>query len=252
MAKKRMFSLNVIDTDTFMDLPLSTQALYFHLGMRGDDDGFVSSPRRIIKNIDAEPEDLQRLIDCGLVIKFDSGIIVITDWLINNDLKNDRYKTTTFTAEADQLEILPNKRYSLSCIQVVSNTDTNCIQNGDSTEHNITEHNIAEHITRTREDIFSEFAGEDTELLEALRDYEEMRNKTRHRMTDKARKMALSKLQNFPRDQWIPILNQSVFNSWQGLFPLKKEKPEYKEPDMSWRNDVYTGEEYGEEFYNPG
>lgn len=78
--------------------------------------------------------------------------------------------------------------------------------------------------TRKRENIFSDFAGEDAELLEALRSFEEMRKKIKKPLSDRAKEITLSKLQTFQRNQWIPILEQSVFNSWQGLFPLKTEK----------------------------
>lgn len=80
MASKRMFSIDVIDTDKFLDMPVSTQALYFHFGMRADDDGFVSSPKKIAKIANCTNDDLRILISKGYVIPFDSGVIVITDW----------------------------------------------------------------------------------------------------------------------------------------------------------------------------
>ena len=77
MAAKRMFSIEVIDTDKFLDMPVSTQALYFHFGMRADDDGFVNNPKKIIKIIGANEDDLKILIAKGFVIVFEQGIIVL-------------------------------------------------------------------------------------------------------------------------------------------------------------------------------
>ncbi len=84
MANRRMFSLDVVDTDKFLEMPLSTQALYFHFGMRADDDGFVSSPKRIIKSLCCNEDDLKLLIAKGYLIPFESGVVVISDWNINN------------------------------------------------------------------------------------------------------------------------------------------------------------------------
>lgn len=94
MAAKRMFSIDVVDTDKFLDMPVSTQALYFHFGMRADDDGFVASPRKIVKIANCTNDDLKVLISKGYVIPFQSGVIVITDWKTNNFIRSDRYKAT--------------------------------------------------------------------------------------------------------------------------------------------------------------
>ncbi len=99
MARRRMFSLDVVDTDAFLDLPLSSQALYFHLGMRADDDGFVTSPKRIAAVVSASPDDLKLLAVKGFIIPFDSGVCVIRDWRKNNYLRPDRYTPTTFSDE---------------------------------------------------------------------------------------------------------------------------------------------------------
>lgn len=99
MAQKRMFSLAVTDTDKFLDMSASAQALYFHLGMHGDDDGFVASPKKIARGVGCNDDDLRLLASKGYIIPFESGVIVIVDWNINNTLKNDRYHKTIFAAE---------------------------------------------------------------------------------------------------------------------------------------------------------
>jgi len=104
MAKRRMFSLDVIDTDVFLDMPAGAQNLYFHLGMRADDDGFISSPRRITSLVGSSPDDLRLLIAKGYIIPFDSGICVIRDWKVNNFLRSDRYTPTLHVGEKQQYQ----------------------------------------------------------------------------------------------------------------------------------------------------
>ncbi|MGI6068880.1 MAG: conserved phage C-terminal domain-containing protein [Blautia sp.] len=104
MANKRMFSLDVVDTDIFLEMPVTTQALYFHLGMRADDDGFVSSPKKITNIANCTADDLRVLISKGFVIPFESGIVVIADWKTNNYIRRDRYRPTAYRNEKKLLE----------------------------------------------------------------------------------------------------------------------------------------------------
>lgn len=99
MAKRRMFSRDITDSDVFMELPLSAQALYFHLNMNADDEGFVNAPKRIQRSIRAGDDDLKLLIAKGFVIPFDSGIIVIKHWGMHNQIRKDRCKPTIYTEE---------------------------------------------------------------------------------------------------------------------------------------------------------
>lgn len=127
MAKRRMFSLDIVDTDDFLDMPASTQNLYFHLGMRADDDGFVSSPRKITKIVNCCADDLKLLITKGFIIPFDSGICVIRDWKQNNYIQADRYHPTIYLDEKKLIRENKSGRFFLidkNCIQNVSNLDT--------------------------------------------------------------------------------------------------------------------------------
>ncbi len=151
MGQKRMFSLCVVDTDKFTEMPCSAQALYFHLGMHGDDDGFVSSPVKIQRSVGCSTDDLRLLAAKGFIIPFESGVIVITDWNINNTLKNDRYHGTVYKTEKAMLQIENSGRYALSkvssdpeCFQLGSNLDPKRIQTGSNVDpqHNITKHNL--------------------------------------------------------------------------------------------------------------
>src|SRR5436190_8252940 len=116
MAQRRMFSSQIVTADAFLEMPLTSQALYFHLGMSADDDGFVS-PKKILRMTGAGDDDLKVLMAKGFVIPFNSGVIVITHWKQNNYLRNDRYTPTIYKAERDRL----------SCIQSVYVLDTSGI-----------------------------------------------------------------------------------------------------------------------------
>lgn len=113
MAGKRMFALAITESDAFIGMDLSTQALYFHLSMKADDDGFVSNAMSTINLIGASEEDLKELIRRNFILKFESGIMVITHWRINNFIRKDRYKETLYLDERDKLYILENGKYTL-------------------------------------------------------------------------------------------------------------------------------------------
>ena len=111
MAEKRMFSKEIIDSDAFLDMPSSTQNLYFHLGMRADDDGFINSPNKIMNICKASKNDMDLLIVKNYVIPFESGVLVIKHWRINNYLRTDRYKPTNYQDEYKQLSVKENGSY---------------------------------------------------------------------------------------------------------------------------------------------
>lgn len=123
MANKRMFTMKIVDSDSFLDMPLSTQCLYFHLNMRADDDGFIGNPKRICKLIGCNDDDLKLLIAKRFVLVFDNGVIVIKHWRMHNTIQKDRYTPTTYSDELKQLGIKDNKSYTLSPME------TKCIQN---------------------------------------------------------------------------------------------------------------------------
>lgn len=118
-----MFAKTIIDSDAFLDMPLSTQALYFHLSMRADDDGFVNSPKKIAKMIGGSDDELKLLLAKRFILGFDSGIIVIKHWRIHNYIQKDRYKETVYTEEKSLLAVNDNHGYTM---------DTECIQIGDT------------------------------------------------------------------------------------------------------------------------
>lgn len=112
MAEKRMFTMKIIDSDEFLDMPLSTQALYFHLNMRADDDGFINNPRRIQRTVGTSDDDLKLLIAKRFVICFENGVIVIKHWRMHNTLRKDRYKPTQYQEEYARLYLKENSAYT--------------------------------------------------------------------------------------------------------------------------------------------
>ena len=140
MANRRMFSLDVVNTDRFMEMPLTAQALYFHLGMRADDDGFIASPRQIMKAVECKQDDMKILISKGYVIPFESGIVVIRHWKQHNYIQSDRYRRTKFTEERSHLELKEN----------VYIMDDECIQDSSNME---AQYRLSKDIVRDRDSI---------------------------------------------------------------------------------------------------
>ena len=122
-----MFSKQITDSDSFMDMPLSSQALYFHLNMNADDDGFVNSPKRVSRTIGASEDDLGILIAKRFIIPFESGVVVVKHWKMHNTIQKDRYTPTVYTEEKLMLTTKENKAYSImdtKCIQDVNKMET--------------------------------------------------------------------------------------------------------------------------------
>jgi len=112
VASKRMIAIAIIDSDVFLEMPASTQNLYFHLNMRADDDGFVHNPKKIMRMIGAAEDDMKVLLTKRYLLMFDSGVIVIKHWRLHNTIQKDRYKPTLYQDEYKQLFHKENKAYT--------------------------------------------------------------------------------------------------------------------------------------------
>lgn len=123
MAERRMFAKTIIDSDAFLDMSPSAQALYFHLAMRADDDGFVNNPKKIQRMVGASDDDCRLLIAKRFVLTFESGVIVIKHWRIHNYIQRDRYKPTIYQEELAQVTVKQNRVYT-DCIQDGYSLDT--------------------------------------------------------------------------------------------------------------------------------
>ncbi len=123
MAERRMFAKTIVMSDAFLDLPHSTRCLYFGLGMMADDDGFVNSPKSIMRQVGASPDDIDLLASERFILQFDSGVIVLKHWKINNYIQKDRYTETKYLDEKASL-MLDKKGAYTECIHDVSNVYT--------------------------------------------------------------------------------------------------------------------------------
>ena len=108
-----MFAKTIIDSDSFLDMPVGARLLYYDLAMRADDDGFVNSPKKIMKCVDATSDDMDTLISQDFVMRFDSGIVVIRHWRVHNYIRKDTYKETRYRGEKAMLELDENNTYKL-------------------------------------------------------------------------------------------------------------------------------------------
>ena len=125
MAERRMFSKKIVYSDAFLDMPQSSQNLYFHLSMRADDDGFINNPKKIMRMTGASEDDMRILIGKRFLIGFESGVVVIKHWHIHNYIQKDRKKPTLYIDEMAQLAVNDNGSYT-ECKSNVYKLDTTC------------------------------------------------------------------------------------------------------------------------------
>ena len=156
MAERRMFAKTIIDSDAFLDMPLSTQALYFHLSMRADDEGFINNPKKIQRMTGCSDDDLKILCAKNFIIPFESGIVVVKHWRIHNYIQKDRFKETVYKEERNLLTVKKNGAYTL---------DTECIQDGYSLE---TQDSIGKDSIGKDNNITSGYAQQRTEIVTYL------------------------------------------------------------------------------------
>lgn len=226
MAERRMFAKTIVLSDAFLDMPLTARCLYFTLGMFADDDGFVNSPKGIIRQCGASQDDLNILLAKRFLLAFDSGVIVIKHWRINNYLRNDRYKPTVYHDELASLTVDEDGTYhsgipsigipSMGIPSIGKDSIGKVSVGKDNKERNAP----------------VEYFPELPELDSTFKEYIKMRKSIKAPMTDKAITLAMNKLKKLASDPFdtfdeakaIEILNQSIMNSWKGLFEVKEEK----------------------------
>lgn len=230
MAERRMFSKTIIDSDMFLDMPLSTQSLYFHLSMRGDDDGFINNPKKIQRMIGATDDDLRILAAKQFIIPFESGIVVIKHWRIHNCIQKDRYKETIYQNEKQRLS-LDN--------QNVYNTDTNCIQNVSNMETQVSLGKVRlgkvslekEHVAKNcnvsskaekKSTIELPDALQTPEFLAAWEEWQSYRKQKRKTMTESTIKKQIEFLASIGVQDAIISINESIKNGYTGLFQVKQ------------------------------
>ncbi|MCR3759194.1 phage replication initiation protein [Clostridium felsineum] len=227
MAQRRMFSLKIIDTDLFLDMPVTARLLYYDLSMRADDDGFVSSPKKIQRMIGCSDDDLKLLMAKQFIIPFSNGICVIKHWRIHNYIRADRHVDTIYKEEKEQL-IENDGAYELACQPNVI-PSVNQMSYQMDTQVRLGKDRLGKVNNKKKKkssiDSLIEEYTENKKLIETLKDFLRMRKSNKKPLTNRGMELLLSKLNKLTGsdNEKIEILNQSIFNSWQGVFPLKKE-----------------------------
>ena len=224
MAERRMFSKTIINSDLFLDLPPSAQNLYFHLSLNADDEGFVNSPKKIMKYVNSQIEDMELLVENGFIKKFDSGIVVIIHWNLHNYIQKDRFKATIYQKEKQQL-VLVEKKYVMKdeCTQFVSDVDTNCVsilETQDSIEKNSEEQDRLE-----LAGILNEI---DNEKVRAkFESFIKVREKNHSPLTPDALRILIKKAYGLTKNlanqdaAIIMILDRSIINNYKDIYPLE-------------------------------
>ena len=231
-----MFAKTIIDSDAFLEMPVSARLLYYDLSMRADDDGFLNNPKKIQRMIGCSEDDLKLLIAKNFIIPFESGVVVIKHWKIHNYIRNDRYKETVYKEEKALLETKENKAYTLG-IPNGYQMDTQVRLGKDS----IGKVKSGKDSTKDAEnplDVLPE------NVRSAFDDFAKMRKtKLKKPMTDNAVKRMLNKLNSLSSDEsiQIAILNQSEDNCWLDIYPLKTDKPKQQKGSNPFLDMVEEG-----------
>lgn len=175
MAERRMFAKSVVESDAFVDMPATAQALYLHLGMNADDDGFVMSPKMIQRSVGAAADDMRILVAKGFLIPFDSGVVVITHWKVNNYIQSDRRKDTICLSERNMLQTGDDRIYRLlTCEDTTAIQDVYNVYTQNRLEETSVDKNregyemVEEHQRRKSGEDFSEWRDAYNELCPSL------------------------------------------------------------------------------------
>lgn len=197
-----MFDKAVVDTDRFMDLPLSTKALYFLLGMEADDHGFVSH-KKVLRIHGGNEDDVKILIAKNFLILFESGVVVITDWHKNNYLDKKRIKDTEYKEEIQYLSIENDKyiRHETPCLTDVKQMFNQYRVEESSIEENNNTIGLPEWLNKEVWDQWIKYRKEVKKPLKPSTIALQIKN--------------LSKYQEIHKE----VILKSIEKGWQGLFP---------------------------------
>ena len=258
MAERRMFAKTIIDSDAFLDMPLSTQALYFHLSMRADDDGFLNNANKIMRTIGANQNDMDLLLVKNFIIRFEDGICVIKHWRIHNYIQTDRYHETMYKDNKVLLSIDDNKAYTLKntgkklegnkVIEVIEPMYTECIQDVSKMDTQVRLGKERLELGKDRldnkkkkkkktsglDEIINTYTS-NLDLKETLQDFLKMRKAQKKVMTDRALKTLLNKLDTLATTdkEKIERLEESICNCWLTVYPKKEYNNSYKKNNAS-------------------
>ena len=208
MAERRMFAKSIVLSDAFLDMPMSARCLYFTLGMLADDDGFIGNPKSIMRQCGSSQDDMVMLLQKRFILAFDSGVIVIKHWRMNNYLQNDRHKSTTYLEELETLQIDKKGAYT----EKEKAMYTECIQDVYTGKDSIDKVSIGK-------DILSEKSDNNTTLSDDIKDiidYLNLKNDSNYRPnTTKTRTLIKSRLkEGFTVDDFKTVIDKKV-SQWK-------------------------------------
>lgn len=221
MAQRRMFNPIIVESEEFLAMPISSQALYFHLGMNADDDGFIQ-PKATMKLTGVSDDDLKVLILKRFVLQFERGVVVIKHWLIHNMIRHDRYKPTRFQEEKEMISIKSNKAY----------TEKKDVWQPNGNQM-ATQYSIGKVSIENKEYVFEEKTTKpktqkpEIQLPEWLdkalwSEWEAHRREKGKKLTPTSTKRQIALLEA-NRGQYRAIIEKSILNGWTGLFPIEKK-----------------------------
>ena len=238
MAERRMFTKKITDDDNFIGLSASAQALYFQLSMSADDDGFCNQVSASMFKSHASVQDLESLLSKRYLYQFENGVIVIKHWRMANALRKDRYTPTVFQEELKRLKIKDNGAYTLSDDADAKAVVADWLPTGCQL---VAKRLPQDRLDKDRLDKDKKYYPNDEKLNDVFAEYVAMRKKLKKPMTDRAVELAKKKLNDLSggdNDKAIKILEQSIMNSWQGLFELKGDAVNKKTSSIfdAWAN----------------
>lgn len=226
MAERRMFTKKITESDAFLDMPSSTQMLYFHLSMNADDDGFVNNPKKIQRMCGAADDDFKLLLIKRFLLSFESGVIVIKHWKMHNYIQADRYKPTDYIEEKEMLGIKPNKAYTFDkaqCIQSVSVGKDRLVEEREGEDRVGGEplpSSKKNSSKKTFEELLAEYNISDY-LLEAVEDWIEYKKERAFTYKDRGMKSLLKtiseKSSQYGDTAVVNIINESISCGYQGI-----------------------------------
>ena len=214
MAERRMFAKTIVLSDAFLDMPSSARCLYFTLGMFADDDGFVGSPKGIMRQCGASQDDMNILLAKRFLLSFESGVIVIKHWRMNNYLQNDRHKSTPYVEELNSLDIDEKGAYTEK-----NGMYTECIQNVYTGKDSIDKNSIGKDNTnRERAEYLMNLYHEHCPSLPKVM-----------KLTDKRIKLANARLKEYSEEQIIDVFNKAQESDF-----LRNGSGTWKGADFEW------------------
>ena len=221
MAERRMFAKTIIDSDEFLNMPLTTQALYFHLSMRADDEGFINNPKKIQRMIGASDDDCKLLIMKRFIIAFESGVIVIKHWRIHNYIQKDRFKETLYKDERRELVLDEKNAYTEA-------SKPPCIQNGNKmyTQDSIELDKVSKEL-EIKYILPENPKKTDGQYIKTIVDYLNSKADTKYRASTEstARHIKARLNEGFTVDDFFTVIDKKVAE-WKGTDMEKYLRPE--------------------------